>query len=169
MKSGIPFKAVAVGSIPTLPTILYLTLFIIIGLFLRGTISMRITHKIKYPDIIWSTFCNTKDRVFITAAISSRDITKNMVRVKSSNLWSFAINVKDNKNRTGDLYVQFKGRNGGPGDVYVYYDVPMKVYQQFISGPSKGHNFWKYIRGKYTFAKLTGDKRTKQKGGVNSP
>lgn len=128
---------------------------------------MKITHKTKYPEIIWSSFCNSNDRVAITAAISSRNITKDMVRVKSSNLWAFNINTKDGK--VGDLYVQFKGRNGGPGEVYVYYNVPMKIYQKFISAPSKGHAFWQYIRGKYTFAKLTGDKRTKLKGGVNSP
>ena len=130
---------------------------------------MKITHKTNYPEIIWTSFCNPNDRIAITAAISSRDITKNMVRVKSSNLWAFSINIKNNKEKTGDLYVQFKGKNGGPGEVYVYYDVPITVYKKFISGPSKGHNFWKYIRGKYTFAKLTGDKRTKLKGGVNSP
>ena len=130
---------------------------------------MKITHETIYADISILGFCSTENRYAITAAISSRDITKNMVRVKSSNLWSFAMNIKDNKSKTGDLYVQFKGRKGGPGDVYVYYDVPVKIYQQFISGPSKGHNFWKYIRGKFVFSKLTGDKRTKQKGGVNSP
>lgn len=111
----------------------------------------------------------TDRREVITAAISSRDITKNMVRVKSSNIWAYNINVKGNQDRVGDVYVQFKGRKGGPGDVYVYYDVPTKIYQKWHTSPSKGHFFWQYIRGKYTFAKLTGDKRTKQKGGVNSP
>lgn len=130
---------------------------------------MKISHRTIKSEIIWSSFCATHERQSITAAISARDLTKNMVRVKSSNLWGFAINIKNDKTKVGDLYVQFKNRNGGAGDVYVYYDVPVKIYQQFISGPSKGHNFWKYIRGKYTFAKLTGDKRTKLKGGVNSP
>lgn len=130
---------------------------------------MNISHRTIKSEIIWSSFCATYERQSIMAAISARDLTKNMVRVKSSNLWGFAINIKNDETDVGDLYVQFKNRSGGAGEVYVYYDVPVKIYQQFISGPSKGHNFWKYIRGKYRFAKLTGDKRTKLKGGVNSP
>ena len=124
---------------------------------------------IEYPEIECCYFCDPDDRQSITAAISSKNITKNMTRVKSSNLWSCAINVKDYKKKVGDVYIQFKAKRGGPGDVYMYFDVPVSVYQNMMSSPSKGHGFWKYIRGKFTFAKLTGDKKTKEKGGVNSP
>ena len=130
---------------------------------------MKILHRTIQSDIIWMSICDPSDRQSITAAISSRDITKNMVRVKSSNLWSYAINQRNTQDRTGDVYVQFKGRNGGPGDVYVFYDVPVNIYKRWAGASSKGHYFWQYIRGKFRFAKLTGDKRTKQKGGVNSP
>ena len=113
-------------------------------------------------------FCNIDSRSAIMAAINTRDITKSMVRVKSSNVWSYNISIKDRKNPTGDVYVQFKGKNGGPGDIYVYYDVPVRVYKRWHSAPSKGHYFWMYIRNNYKYAKLTGDKRTYLPNGVNS-
>ena len=133
---------------------------------------MRISHmsSTKLPKIIWMSFCETAGRQPIMAAISSKDITRNMIRVKSSNLWAYTINGRDGQDsKLGDVYVQFKGKHGGPGDVYCFYDVPVKIYRQLLSSNSKGHAFWQYIRGKYAYAKLTGDKRTKQKGGVNSP
>lgn len=104
----------------------------------------------------------------IFASMSSKDITKNMVRVNSSNVWAYGINQRRTQDKVGDVYVQFKGPNGGPGDLYVYYDVPVVVYRRWLGAPSKGHFFWQYIRGVYTYAKLTGDKKTKMKGGVNS-
>lgn len=104
----------------------------------------------------------------IFAGMSARDITKSMVRVKSSNIWSYGINIRDTSDKTGDLYIQFKNNYGGAGDIYVFYGVPIVIYRKLITAPSKGHFFWQYIRGKYTFAKLTGDKQTKLKGGVNS-
>jgi hypothetical protein len=64
------------------------------------------------------------------------------------------------------MLVQFKGNNGGPGDIYIYYDVPNKIWRQFVAAPSKGAYFWRYIRNTFTYAKLTGDKRTKLKNGV---
>lgn len=122
-------------------------------------------------NIVDIVFCNTEYRASIFASISSKDISKSMVRVRSSNIWSYgysAKSAKSNKSPTGDVYVQFKGKNGGPDDIYVYYDVPMLVYRRWHSAPSKGHYFWQYIRNNYTYAKLTGDKRTKLRNGVNS-
>lgn len=104
----------------------------------------------------------------IFAGISLKDITKSMSRVKSSNVWARCINVKDRKSKVGDMYVQFKGPNGGPGDIYVLYDVPVVLYRRWISAPSAGHFYWQFFKGKFVFAKLTGDRKTKQKGGVNS-
>lgn len=112
--------------------------------------------------------CDSSQRQnVINCAISTRELSKNLVKVKSSNIWAYALNVKDRKDKTGDMLVQFKGRNGGPDDIYIYYDVPVLVYRRMLSAPSKGHAFWVYIRGKYPYAKLTGDKRTKQAGGLN--
>ena len=97
---------------------------------------------------------------------SARDIARNLVRVKSSNIWAYAINIKDRHDKEGDVYVQFKGKNGGPGDVYVYYGVPINIWRRWISYPSKGAFHWKYIRFNYPYAKLTGDKRTHLRNGV---
>lgn len=97
---------------------------------------------------------------------SSRDITDHMVRCKSSNIWGYAYDIQDGENE-GTLYVQFKSDKGGAGDVYRYYEVPLRIYRKFISAPSKGHAHWKYIRHKFLYSKLTGDKRGKLKNAVN--
>lgn len=117
-------------------------------------------------DIVLYKFISSEYRDYIAASLSTRDIARNMVRVKSSNIWSYTLNVKKNKNRHGDLYIQFKGRNGGPDDVYVYYDVPTRLYQKLVAAPSKGHFFWRYIRNNFTYAKLTGDKKTHLPNGI---
>lgn len=128
---------------------------------------MKIVLKC-YPEISSVVMCDSSQRQFvINCAISTRDLSKNLIKVKSSNIWAYALNVKDKKSKTGDMLVQFKGRNGGPDDVYIYYDVPVLIYRRMLSAPSKGHAFWVYIRGKYPYAKLTGDKKTKQAGGLN--
>ena len=93
-------------------------------------------------EIIRCMFADASDRCNIFAAISTKEITKNMVRAKSSNIWSYAINVRNAKDSTGDMYIQFKGRDGGPDDIYMYFDVPVKIYRRFITAPSKGHFFW---------------------------
>lgn len=100
----------------------------------------------------------------IVAKSTSRDFASKLQRVKSSNVWSYAFNPKDEY--IGDMLVQFKGTNGGPGDIYIYYDVPTKIWRGFVAAPSKGHYFWQYIRNVYTYAKLTGDKKTKLKHGI---
>lgn len=103
----------------------------------------------------------------IECATNARDITKNMIRVKSSNLWSYGINIPDAKSKTGDMVIQFKGKNGGPGDIYLYENVPINVWRRFITYPSKGAFHWKYIRNVYRYRKLTGDKRTHLPNGIN--
>lgn len=104
----------------------------------------------------------------IQAAISSKDLTKNMVRVKSSNIWAYGINVRNRKDRVGDVVVQFKdSKYGGAGDIYIYYDVPVTTYRSWMSAPSKGHYFWVKIRNYFKYSKLTGDKRGKLKNAVN--
>ena len=103
----------------------------------------------------------------IECAISSRDITKSLVRVRSSNIWAYNLNVTNNGDRTGDMYIQFKDSKGGPGDVYVLYDVPITLYRKLVAAPSKGHAYWQYFRNNFKYSKLTGDKRTKLKNGVN--
>lgn len=96
----------------------------------------------------------------------SRQITDHMVRCKSSNVWGYAFDIQEDSNE-GTLYVQFKSDKGGPGDIYRYYEVPLRIYQRFLSSPSKGHAHWKYIRNNYKYSKLTGDKRGKLKNAVN--
>lgn len=123
---------------------------------------------LRYPEIHHTMMCATcVRREVITAAVRTRDIADRMVRVKSSNVWAVAANVRDNQSPTGDIYVQFKDDHGGPGDLYVYYDVPVKVYQKWMSAPSKGHYFWMNIRNRYQYSKLTGDKRGKLDNAVN--
>lgn len=107
-----------------------------------------------------TAICNPSDRKnVINAAISSRDLTKNMVRVKSSNVWSYGISIRDRKDKVGDVLAQFKGKDGGPGDIYIYYDVPITLWRRWIGAPSKGHFFWSYIRNNFKYSKLTGDRR----------
>ena len=97
---------------------------------------------------------------------SSREITDHLVRCKSSNVWAYAFDIQEDSN-IGTLYIQFKDVAGGPGDIYRYYEVPLRVYQRFISGPSKGHSFWKLIRNQVQYSKLTGDKKGKLRNAVN--
>lgn len=106
-------------------------------------------------------------RTTVLASISSRELTKNMVRVRSSNVWAYCINIKDRKDKEGDVLVQFKGPKGGAGDIYIYYGVPLNIWRKILASPSKGHAVWQYLRGKYTYAKLTGDRKTKMRGGIN--
>lgn len=119
------------------------------------------------PEIEELVFCYTEYRNEILASISSKDITKSMVRVKSSNIWAYNINVKNAKDKVGDVYVQFKNERGGPGDVYVLYDVPVNVYRKWHSATSKGHYYWQYLRNNYYYSKLTGDKRGKLRNAIN--
>ena len=95
---------------------------------------------------------------------TTQDFVKQLARVKSSNVWSYAFQPKDEK--TGDMLMQFKKKDGGPGDIYIYYNVPTKIWQRLVASPSKGHAFWALIRNVYTYAKLTGDKRTYLPNGI---
>ena len=120
------------------------------------------------PEIVDIVLVSSEYRSdVIECAIASKDMTKNMVRVKSSNIWSYGMNIKRQGDKVGDVLVQFKGKNGGPDDIYMYYDVPVKVYRQWHSAPSVGHYFWQYIRNNYKYRKLTGDKKGKLKNAVN--
>ena len=116
--------------------------------------------------VVRMMFCRTTDRAAIFAA-SSKSLTRDMARVKSSNIWAYKINVTDEENDIGDVYVQFKGRDGGPDDIYVYYDVPVRIYRRWLGAPSKGHYFWQYIRNNFKYHKLTGDKIGKLPNAVN--
>lgn len=103
----------------------------------------------------------------ITAAISTKEITKRLVRTKSSNVWAFGVNVKNFNDDVADVFAQFKNSDGSPGDIYIYYDVPVKVYRRWVVAPSKGHFFHKYIRNNFKYSKLTGDKRGKLPNAIN--
>lgn len=118
-------------------------------------------------EIVRCMFADTSSRSDIFAAISTKDITKNMVRAKSSNIWSYAINVRKAGDNTGDMYIQFKGKDGGPDDIYMYYDVPVRIYRRFVTSSSKGHFFWQHIRNDFMYKKLTGNKRGVLPNAVN--
>lgn len=116
---------------------------------------------------------NTQESVLCSAYVcaksnrkSSREVSRNLVRVKSSNIWSYGVQTELGKN-TCDLYVQFKNPTGGPGDVYQYFDFPIRTWKKFITAPSKGHFFWKYVRNNFRYRKLTGDKRGKLPNAIN--
>ena len=95
---------------------------------------------------------------------TTQDFVEKLRRVKSSNVWSYAFQPKDDK--VGDMLMQFKKKDGGPGDIYIYYNVPSRIWQRFVAAPSKGHFMWQFIRNVFTYAKLTGDKRTKLPNGI---
>lgn len=97
---------------------------------------------------------------------NSRNATDKLVRVKSSNIWSYALDITLGENN-GTLYVQFKNKNGGAGDIYQYFNFPVKLWHKFISAPSKGHYFWKTVRNKFRYRKLTGDKTGKLPNAIN--
>ena len=122
-----------------------------------------------HSDILsCSALCKSSERKnVIMAAISTRDLSKNLVRVRSSNVWAYCINLKDRKAKKGDVLCQFKGKNGGPGDVYIYYDIPVNLWRKWLSAPSKGHFFWAYIRNNFYYSKLTGNKKGVLKNAIN--
>lgn len=120
-------------------------------------------------DIIMSIeLVSSEGRQFvINCAKNTRDFSKNLVRVKSSNVWAYNMHIRDNNAKTGDVVAQFKNKDGGPGDIYIYYDVPIEIYRRWNTSPSKGHFFWVNIRNNYNYSKLTGDKRGKLRNAVN--
>lgn len=118
-----------------------------------------VVYSSKYPKILKVMIVSRDNRTAVTAAISSRDLTKNLVRTKSSNVWAYGMDVHKAGDSEGDVVIQFKDTNGGPGDIYQYLDVPVRLYRRFISAPSKGHFFWQYIRDNFPYRKLTGNRR----------
>ena len=106
-----------------------------------------------------SPFISLSNDITITAAINTKDLTSDIIRCKSSNIWGYKFNVRKQGDKVGDLIMQFKGSQGGPnGGTYIYYDVPVAVYRRLQSANSKGHFFWVYIRNNYKYSKLDGNK-----------
>lgn len=115
----------------------------------------------QYQEIVSVQLINQR----ICCGRSSRQLARQLARVKSSNIWAFGMNAKSQQ--FGDVIVQFKGQDGYPDDMYMYYDVPIKLYQRWNAAPSKGHFFWKYIRNRFKYRKLTGDRRGKLPNAIN--
>ena len=113
-------------------------------------------------------FTSTSERKAVLAAINTKNLADNLVRCKSSNVWAYGMNIKDKKDKTGDLLMQFKGKNGGPGNLYIYFDVPIVIYRRLQSAPSVGSFFWKYIRNVYKYSLLTGTKRGVLPNAINN-
>lgn len=130
--------------------------------FVEKTLKTYGVDSIELQPIDSSITVNGKK--IVTAATSSRDFIKKLIKVKSSNMWSYAFEPKDDN--IGTMIIQFKGSNGGPDDIYMYYDVPSKLWRKFVAAPSKGHFFWEHIRNVFKYSKLTGDKRTKLPNGI---
>lgn len=107
-----------------------------------------------------SIFCATYVLAAKNKKKNSRQVTDNMLKVKSSNVWAYAFNIEQGQD-TGELYVQFKNKKGGPGDIYQYIDFPVRMWRKFVATSSKGHFFWRFIRDRYKYRKLTGDRRGK--------
>lgn len=127
-----------------------------------------IFDRCKVDPIKSACICDPNaDMRAVTAAISSRNLSSKLQRVKSSNLWSYAFDTSDRDAKFGTMLIQFKGRQGGPGDIYQYFDVPINLWRRFISANSKGHFFWVYVRNNFPYRKLTGDKRGKLPNAVN--
>ena len=125
-------------------------------------------NRLNHTVFATVAICNPSDtKSVVQAAITTRDLAKNLVRVKSSNVWAYSINIRDRHNKVGDVLTQFKGPNGGPGDIYIYYDVPVNLWRRWLAAPSKGHFFWQHIRNVFSYRKLTGDKRGKLRNAIN--
>lgn len=99
-------------------------------------------------------------------ARSSKEIVRDMKRVKSSNIYSYTMELSNKNPKVGNVYVQFH-TDGKPNDIYVYYDVPVNVYRRWHTASSKGSYFWAYIRNIYKYSKLTGDKLGKLRNAIN--
>ena len=105
----------------------------------------------------------------INCAVNKNTINNILSRVKSSNVWAFGMDRDsiDTSTGSGDLVVQFKNKAGGPGDIYIYYDVPTNLYRKWVTTQSKGSWFWRNIRHRFKYSKLTGDKRGKLPNAIN--
>lgn len=113
-------------------------------------------------------FTSISDRKAVMAAINTKNIAQNLVRCKSSNVWAYGMNIRDRKDKTGDLIMQFKNKNGGAGDVYIYYSVPVTMYRRLQSATSVGHFVWQYLRNNFNYSKLTGNKRGVLPNAINN-
>lgn len=72
-----------------------------------------------------------------------------MIPVESSNVKDFGYVDED---RT--LFVGFIAKGTQPESRYVYYEVEMETYQEFMASPSKGSFIWTHLRDRYEYEKL---------------
>lgn len=140
---------------------------------LRNVLSAIDAIEETYDSYMYSilenvAFTAISDRKSILAAINTRNLAQNLVRCKSSNVWAYGMNIRDKKDKTGDLLMQFKNKNGGPSDLYIYFDVPVTIYRRLQSAPSVGRFFWQYIRNVYSYSKLSGNKRGVLPNAINN-
>lgn len=103
----------------------------------------------------------------VMAAINTRNLAQNLVRVRSSNVWAIGFNVKNKGDKEGDMVMQFKDKNGGAGNLYIYYSVPITIYRRMQSAPSIGHFFWQNVRNNFNYSKLSGDRIGKLPNAIN--
>ena len=125
----------------------------------------NVANAIKYIE---STMQIGKYAMPIMAAINTKNLAQNLVRVRSSNVWAIGFNVRNQGDNVGDLIMQFKEKNGGAGDLYIYYNVSLKDYRRLIGSTSVGHQFWVAIRNNYSYSKLSGNKRGVLPNAINN-
>jgi len=77
--------------------------------------------------------------------------------VKSSNIKAIGFLILEHKTKIGTMRVKFK--NG----TYDYNNVPEKIYKDMIEADSVGSYFFKIIKGKFPFNKLTDDSSERTK------
>lgn len=133
---------------------------------------MKLYIKSSYAPVeIYDAIFISRDcrNAVINCRVSKDTIGNILNRVRSSNVWAFGMDRDsiDTQDGTGDLVVQFKNKAGGPGDIYIYYDVPTALYRKWVTTPSKGAWFWRNIRHRFNYSKLTGDKRGKLPNAIN--
>ena len=68
----------------------------------------RMFKKHGYEIFANTTIISKNDRVAVMAAINTKNMSQDLVRVRSSNLWSYGLNIKNRKDKTGDILIQFK-------------------------------------------------------------
>ncbi len=69
---------------------------------------------------------------------------KQWTLVSSSNLEAVSFSLQDGQTGNGELHIMFKGNKH-----YVFYDVPIEVYNELVLAESVGKYFHANVRDKY--------------------
>lgn len=75
--------------------------------------------------------------------------TPEMIPVESSNLESVGYDDESQM-----MYVHFLAKRTWPRTLYVYFDVPLEVYEGLLAADSHGQYFNAYVRNVYQYERL---------------